>query len=542
MVTISKFPTDNPSEPLPVENCIEFGFLPDDYIVNAGDTSRFVFFFNSGDIQNNGDYWIINGDNYIVSSSANPSTGNFYDGTSSNIELNAVNFAEMLKLNAKFINYNIQILSTGNGSFGVYVESKTVGFQSNWFIDNTNLTVQQNNGSASGANMELRQDYKIIYQLFCADTNLPICEMQAITPSVQIGNGVHLPAYVDFQHELSNAVKTSIPCLTEQFAVKDPFFTKRFYIKYGSRFIVKDCTPIFSDLKTSPTYKVFNTALQINDAIGITPYYFASVDPPQTYLNSSPLSVCVSSDTYLWSLLDVSIFEFFADDELTGIEFDLVTLFRDNGAPVGTFNVDLQINEDGAYNIPVGPNNLLSGIVPPANGYDSYEYQVFCTLQTTGFDFTFEYTQLRKVKICGDCSGEYQVMFLSSKGGYDTLPCLKKVEHSADTQYSEICTDAPCNGEFKEQGLFGRKATNSTTFEKITLETELKPNQKSYRDFLLDFKASENKILIDKDNSGEDFQRRVLVEAGSVKLFEYQKKIKITFTLVYSTEYNHQSN
>ena len=531
----------------PVENCIDFSLLTDEYIVAEGVNAMMIFRFNATSTQEDGDSIIINGQTFTVDGSLTESTSTSYNGTSANPQTNSIAFAEMLRLNIAFCEYSIETSQIG-GFFVVILEANCFGLQDIWETEQAGLSGVIYTTISNGSNIELKNGYKLLYKLFKEDRT-PVCRLEGVVPPLRNCSNLQLPVVVDFQHELSSLVETTIPELTQTAVINDPTIQADFYLKYGSRYIVGDCNMEYGDFKKSNLFRVINSAIQANDEDGMRIHHAngggrGGID----FLTCRPVKSCVCPETYMWNWLLFDLDDFFENSRpsVLFIAYSLNVEFYDSGILVGSSTQLLSQNSDGAYIFPIGPANMMDGIVTPANGYDEYRYKVIASITFDTIPFpvstTINYSIQRTVKVGNCCTSDYQIAFLCSKGGYDTLTCLKKIEHSADTAMTEICKDAPCGGEFSERGLYGKTEVNSTTYEKITLETELNPNNEDWRNFLLDFKASENRFLIDKDKNGEDWRRRVVLEAGSTKIFEYEKKIKIQFTLVYSQNYKHQSN
>lgn len=553
-VILSHYP-DNVTLPLPVENGVEFGFLPLGIPEPFGNKPRLFFAFDDNTFAPDGTEFTLLGFKFTVDSST------FYTHNTFNATINtgfakAFAFHEMLK--ASFYFRECEVYMYSDGAFIVRVTCPDIGVYDGlgaWGVNFDNFDTPPFVVVEPGTDSGFPAGYRVIYQLLQEteeDVFKPVFEVQKAQPPVKAGTDIVLPTVVDFSHHLSKLVKTTIPEI-DQNDFYDNTISKRFRVGYGA---VKDgegCNVEFARWTTSSPYTCFDAGFQNDDFVKIDRHvYQASNGYKIEFLTTMPQKHCLCRSNYLWLWCHVRNVR-----GTVGSEHDYkakFTFFRGGTIlSVATKNVG-ERGKSGFLVIGAGPANGLVEFPEDATMYcvellqgDTVTEEErlrpqFARQTTPSASFATEphYFKLSS----GDCC-DFDIYFQNHKGGYDLMTGLNRVALDIETSVNEICRDLPAGGSVRTEdfGMLtnGKFQVGGETFEKIVLETRDYQKTPAHLQMMRSFKASESRYVIRTNPDGTKYRRRILIESGTARIIERNAKIKVSFTAFWGDDFIHQS-
>ena len=532
------------SIPLGVEDCIYYQLLATDYQTSAGNKQSLLIEIEEvGSAQVNSDYITIMGINFVVSD-ASDYTFATYDGTVSSGLDHANNLLNAIRSNYNFNDLDVALTTLGSTHI-IQINTRTNYPLPELVADVSNLTYAYVLGGLTGIAPVYVPGYKIIFQLFLQGIGQgfrEITPVQRATPSVRQSDDFVLGFPLEIQDQISPFVKTTVPEIASTWFYDDSCWDD-FFLKIGTAIDAEGCGTAYQEFEAAPTLRVFNFASQQDEPDKFEPYYYDAIEQPLAkFLTTQPNTRFACADSYHWLWFYAHI----GETLMPGFGLDHYELFY--RFYNGTSFVDSRTQAIGlpatdilranAIVAACGPANM--DVTPPAAGtWDNYTVQINATTNGGATNnFISELVHFR-VNQCG-CDSE-QILFLTSKTGYATMECLELTTLSMTSEMNEICREVDCGGTYSEQLLSGKSYAGGRAYERLTFETRLHPAYTEYRKFFADFKASQVRYLLITDAAGNKQWRRILLEPGSLKVWEKDKKITATFTAIYAQDYKRLS-
>lgn len=529
-IRLTKFP--NLVCPNPIGDCIEIEFLTDEYQVAAPTKAIATISFAPGDVQVNGNAFTMFGEQFTVDGTQQ-FTGNSFDGTGNNFQQGS-NFILMLRANPLFNDYQISGAGTASVPYVVTITANEVGVQSPWAFDLSGMaqppTVVENNGVGG----VYRAGYHIVYELIIVKDDgsyLSAFPMQKVPPLVNASDGTILPIAVDLSNDLSAYLSTPIPSGGAPINVGEMLVSVK--LRFGDIQDAAPCGVEWISQEESPIFQVINFASQQLDVEGYDPYCFRIGGDLAKFMSFRYKYNCMPSEGWQWLY-------FFANyksqvGESVSIDYELeIKYYGANAFPVDTDIVPVGLsNQDGVYALPIGKGN--SDIIgEQILGYEYYTVQLRVKEDRSPIPSYIYLSELIRFRIGEGCGCDYEIMFLSSRGGFDPIDCMELKSLSLSNEMTEICKEVGCGGEYDH--------LPNKAFERITLETKQHPKTESSIALLKDFKAAPLKLIKVKDAKGDFIWRRLLLDPGTLKIWEMESKLTITMTGRFSQDYKVLSN
>lgn len=532
-ITITSPPNTYPH---PVENEICFGFLADKYLLDAGRVNYAEFQFFDSQPNVNGEEINIMGIVFTVSDTS-ASSASTWNGTTVSGETNRDNFADMLRKSYYFSDYLIETNNDG-GSFNIEVRSKGNFDQEGWDdIDDTGLSNPIVGSVINGQSPSYVNGYRIMYRAEYYDGSqwCAVCDTWNVAPVPIDVDYSPLRLDVPIQGVLSRLVKTTLPVLTQAATALDATITKQIRVRAGSQKSGATTAVDYNEFTTTDEIEIINAALQVDGDSDMSAFIY-SVGSSAKFLSSRPQvsKVCSGDYVWLWYYCNALAVHEANGDDTSGMAIEINMTFKSGNTTLGVGNSDISL-VDGVLIIPVGPANSL------------HDYSLYPTADKVIINLTAEEPTTRETfqlslpytfHIVKECCNDAQLFFLSPFGGYDTLSFVKTTAIEISSEMTEICTDDPCGGDLLS---YGKSQTNGKSFERVVLETTDYQKNPSIRRFLRDFKISESRFILTKDEDGNDMLRRFLVESGSLRVWQDGEKLRISLAGYYANEFKQQS-
>lgn len=544
-VVISQYP-ENINLPLPVENPIQFSFLPTGVPEPFGNRPRVYVGFDDNTTAPDGTVFNLLGYDFTVDYSTVFSHNSFNVSIVSGFA-KAWAFRQMILQSFYFREMDVELYADAGvhivrityPDIGVYDSTGVWSFNFEDFDPLPFLIVEPGSDSVfpSGLN--------IIYQLFHEqeeDKFVPSMEVQKVPPSLQVGTDIVLSTPVDFSNILSRFVFTTIPELSDN-DFYDENMSRRFKIGYGSVYDSEDCGVNFGRWVFSPPYEVFNAGFQSIDFVGVDRHIYQKTNGYKIeFLTTMPQNHCICRDNYLWMWCYVN-----NQRTVVGSEYGYTAKFTffENKVEIGTESKDVgEIGRNGFLVVGVGVKNAL--VTFPSNadafcvelikGRTSNEQQQRTTTPSADFATEPHYFKLGDGECC-----EWDIYFQSYKGGYDLLTGLDRAALDFETESTEICRDLPTGGSALASDFrlmeTGKLQVGNKSFEKITLETRSYQKTDQHLEMFRSFKASESRYVIRTNKDGQTYRRKILIEAGSIRILERNQRIKVQFVAFWPDEF-----
>lgn len=416
----------------------------------------------------------------------------------------------------------------GGGDFSVDIQWTTQVDIQNFVFDDSLLSTPMDWGGFNGNRDEYEDGWAFIYQIVNADTGVPITQLQKVYPIYNtLGNVTDIE--LDAHYALKHLTRTTIPDTSGiTLWEKDETIGLNFYIKFGYRF-TSGCDVRFARMKDSLIVWAINAAM--NDYDGVLQYEryrYNGVNAGQIkYLTTRPIDmrICGTGPDWLWLNTNASGFHATILFGFTSYQF-----YDSVGVLYYSFNESFApIYEDGTFIIKVGLDQINEFLTVPVDLTKLCYYTVRSVLMLGGV-VPLEYTQTYTFRYDKTCCDIYDFYFLDLPGGYTKLQASKMSWSEVDQTFDEVCTEVMCQ-DYESNLLTKKFIVNSVATKKTRYEAKFR-NSHDIVEYLTAFKVSETKLQLFREHDDTTHLRKVIIEAGSIRVFSKDERLVLQFTVI----------
>lgn len=525
----------------PVENCLEYKFAIADLLTIAVVKASIVIDFQDAEPNVDTETFQLLGKTYTISAALHGTTPYLVDLTSAVGETQADKLKEVL--DKSFLFEGTTITKNGAGPNWtitiLWCECGPISFIND--NDFSGLSFPPVPVITDGSCGTYPRGWRFLYRLYeydpsATDKPIALCAVNAVNPIIDFDNLTLADNVadicIDIHNELSGRVFSTVPDCTTDFSL-DTNFVQEFLLGYGEVFddIIIGCGVDFGLWCETVRVRFFNGALNIEDGsylIELAKYVLTAAPQlgSRLFLTDRPqnLPICLGSCAWLKILAT-------ADAVIANpIEYSVrIQIYDLLGSPPTTTDSDPAkvIVTDGTIIIPVGPGNLNNMLVIPLAFSAMCKYSVRLRVKDTVTMVEADYSEEFFFPVYNNDCDCKDLSFLGEKGNWETLDTFTCNERTTESNQTEICRSVPCNGTMQADGRKYQILTENKTKLKFESRWYFKTNANLR--FLSIFKASESRLIAWPDRYDVETFRPILVDGGSMKVWEMDKKIKVTF-------------
>jgi hypothetical protein len=506
----------------PISNCLDVCLNTDSYLLSAASAAQFRAEFDLSPIPI-GEVFVFFGQTFTVGTVNNHNT---FIWSSTDASQTAANLLTAFSRNALLSEmYNFNYISSGATITELLVIWKEMGFNSDFTFsgDMPNWLLR-----SSGTNAIYQEGYEYIWELWGrtpTGVTFPILPVESCTPLIT-ANGDTSDLCIEFKYDIRQLLKTTFFWTNTTIAFDHTCYGS-YRVKYGSQQTkAQGCGVDFLDVNYTPYFNVCNAICQPYDLPSFAGQFLGGVDGrlwdydhTKTTLakfftsrprdNKGVITICKDEFINLWFYLPLD----------TPFYIVIIEVFNAAGVAIGsqTFNPINSVNERFMV-IPASPMNL------PSMNVLAKQYRI--TVQSDGIPVSE--TLRFRIDDCV-CESE-QVFFVGDKLGYETMKFTRVESVSINVNQSEICLDVPCGGTLRDRVTNGFSNVGTEAYETITLVSDELAFNENNLNWFMQFKKSESRYILRNMSDGTQQPFSLVLESGSVQIYQYQDTVQLTVT------------
>lgn len=557
MITILSEPQNTPVDavasvdpkgvPVPVTDCFKWCLQLDDAdaVTTAGIFATVVVSFpNTTTVVSPGTPFKIWGRDFTVNNSINFTSTSFKTVTLG--RTTASNFADMIRANLFFGRETTVTINDTGSAYVVTITWNTCREQPNFTpagmsflgVTATGATATYTNGVSP----VYVDGVKVVTQLINndgLDNPVPVSEFEGHEPD-RLCDSV-APVCVDYRTDIEGQLYTILPELTlTSFTTPEQngqSLMRVFQLNYGWMYR-EDCVSKSGTFMRSGYVVGINAAFPPNDPYQMQKYWYGHPDefePGQIYvkfLTSQPPKMRLCLDSYAWLWMTNNFSQEFGGEYILRHEMRAYK----NGSSVAFLAENLNDGSEESnfwynpYCLNVSPGRFAD------NGFSgTFDYYITRVLvQNLTLDETYAETEVLTYYVDNcNCATMTDIYFLTPPGGYATLP-VQIISEEVNTDGTEVNLYMPCEWDFEKRNKQGgRTLVNLRNYQRKTVRASLLGLSGTDRRFFQEFVMSPSKYI--KESKGAyDWARKIIVDPGTVQIFENGDNLEMTATVYFS--------
>lgn len=474
-------------------------------------------------------------DQLFTTDDSSPYTFNTWDATGTP-EQTSNNFANMLRSNYLFKDFDIQVKLVGGGTTWAITGAGAVAQEyEGWVFDQTGLLPQFVEFTwINGAGAQLNK-LRIWYEIWAGPDTARYSRMGgtniAFVPySQQTGEQL---IQLKLNDKLSRAFSLPFPIFSNTDRIqKEESLAQDFYIKFGGVVFDDLCNPTYLQGGQSDVYKLLYSAPQRETNTGILQHTIVGSSPGAVkWLSRRPDTANIPSNYYETINTYVPVL----DD--WGSFFVRWSFYDNTDTLLGVFTD--AVNPGSVYQVAVGTGNL--DLITPA-GTSYYTIQLVGTQIVGGFPTppaAFNATLRRNIVETSGCAGRYELYFIEPLGSFRTVSLPFKESEGVSGQAVTIegpITSTPNASQFYQTTDYGAQGGGTTQYQEATrvvtyLTDKLtQSNSELYNEVLL----SPRHYIKEETTDGRTVFRKVVLTRSAESTYQRGQALRLALEFTYN--------
>ena len=542
MINVTKQPPaiesffDEPVQPVPLSDCVEFCLKPDaaDVFAVTGSKAKVVFTIPAScSIPADGTPFAVWGHDFTVDS-ATPFSGDSFQVSAIGI-VTFLNLANMFQANIFFRRAVVLAGAVVGSDFELTVTWRECREQPSFAGSNMDLAVFATIGGGAVATNGVSPEYIEAYRLLIHGVRWidetseffqlsPFAGLDVEKLCDEIGE-----VCVELNADIGADLYTMLPALTGTSfisSIDNGHSMMRYYsAEYGWTYRT-DCVPKSGTIVRSDKVLMLNASFDIDDPYQMRRYWYAHPDgfPPSQlvvdFLTRQPKAIplCQNSFKWLWFLNDWQ--EEFGNYNLHALwaVYYPDGSFRSNH----TSPVNLYASMGHAPHQPVcfnaSPAFIAATFSIPMDEIGSYEVNCIGTNVSDIEDVYFNATEILRFDVTHCCEDTTDLYFLSPASGIDTVVVKMDSVEVLESGGREIQIQIGCDASRQDRATNGGRTLVATrVYQKIKMSLQ-PPRNAAWSKWMKDLRQAPSRWIKIIDEGGFPIAKKIVFENGGIEI------------------------